>query len=88
MRTITRLLGALMLALGLPLDAAACATCFGRSDSPLAEGMNMGILVLLGVVFAVLAGLTTFFVFLARRAAAVGGAAGGDPLSPPQSCKS
>jgi hypothetical protein len=51
--------------------ALACATCFGRADSPLAEGMNMGILVLLGVVLTVLAAFAAFFVFLARRAAAV-----------------
>jgi hypothetical protein len=62
------------LALGSPA-ARACATCFGRSDSPLAEGMNMGILVLLGVILSVLAVLATFFIFLARRAAAVARAA-------------
>jgi hypothetical protein len=48
----------------------ACATCFGRSDSPLAEGMNMGILVLLGVILSVLAVFAAFFIFLARRSAA------------------
>jgi hypothetical protein len=54
--------------------ALACVTCFGRSDSPLAEGMNMGILFLLGVVLAVLAALTCFFVYLGRRAAAAANA--------------
>lgn len=49
----------------------ACATCFGRSDSALAEGMNMGILFLLGVILTVLAALGGFFIYLARRAAAI-----------------
>lgn len=54
-----------------PLDATACATCFGRSDSLLAQGMNMGILSLLAVIVTVLVGVASFFVMLARRAAAV-----------------
>lgn len=49
--------------------ARACATCFGRSDSALAQGMNMGILFLLGVVLSVLAALTVFFIHLGRRSA-------------------
>ncbi len=52
-----------------PPAARACATCFGRSDSALAQGMNMGILFLLGVVLSVLAALTVFFIHLGRRSA-------------------
>ena len=62
---------AVLLPLLVSPGALACATCFGRSESPLAEGMNLGILVLLGVILTVLAAFATFFVFLARRAAAV-----------------
>lgn len=47
----------------------ACATCFGRSDSALAEGMNLGILSLLGVILTVLTGFAAFIVYLARRSA-------------------
>ena len=50
-------------------DASACAACFGKSDSKLAEGMNAGIMALLGVVGAVLFAIAAFFVFIARRAA-------------------
>jgi heme/copper-type cytochrome/quinol oxidase subunit 2 len=53
-------------------SAEACATCFGKSDSKLAEGMNWGIFTLLLVVMSVLAGISAFFVFIARRAAQVG----------------
>lgn len=61
--------------------ARACATCFGRSDSAMAQGMNMGILFLLVVILAVLAGLVGFIVFLARRAATAAEAAPADSTS-------
>ncbi|MCX8156745.1 MAG: hypothetical protein N3J91_09910 [Verrucomicrobiae bacterium] len=51
-------------------QAAACATCFGKSDSKLAEGLNMGIFALLGLVLLVLGWLAGFFIYLSRRAAA------------------
>jgi heme/copper-type cytochrome/quinol oxidase subunit 2 len=57
-------------ALLVPARALACAACYGQSDSPLAEGMNWGILSLLGVVVCVLGSVATFFVFLGRRSAA------------------
>jgi len=68
MRRITMALSAPALLVLVP-RAQACATCFGASDSKLAQGMNLGILVLLGVVAVVLAGLTGFFVTLAVRSA-------------------
>ncbi len=52
-----------------PSAVHACAVCFGKSDAPMAQGMNMGILVLLGFILAVLGGIVVFFVFLLRRAA-------------------
>lgn len=52
-------------------SVSACATCYGASDSPLAQGMNMGIMVLLGFIFCVLAGVTGFFIYIVRRANAV-----------------
>lgn len=50
-------------------DALACATCYGASDSPLAKGMNWGILVLLGFIGSVLAGIVAFFVHVGRNSA-------------------
>ena len=67
-RPITVTLSALALLAWAP-RAQACATCFGASDSKLAQGMNLGIVVLLGVVAVVLAGLAGFFVTLAVRSA-------------------
>lgn len=59
----------LLLLVILSPSAFACATCFGKSDSALARGMNMGIFSLLVVIGVVLSSVAGFFVFLARRSA-------------------
>jgi hypothetical protein len=53
-----------------PASAWACAACYGQSDSPMAQGMNWGILSLLGCIGLVLAGVGGFFIYLARRGTA------------------
>ncbi len=58
-----------------PRAALACAACSGKSDSAMAKGMNAGIFAMLGVVAVMLTAASTFFVFLARRTAAVNKAA-------------
>lgn len=52
----------------LPRVAAACPVCFGQSDSPLAKAINMGVVMMLGVVAVMLGSFATFFVYLNRRA--------------------
>ena len=52
----------------LPSAVLACPVCFGQSDSPMAQGVNMGIYVLLGITGGVLAAFATFFIYLIRRA--------------------
>jgi hypothetical protein len=52
-----------------PPAVLACAACYGKSDSPLAKGMNWGILSLLAVVVCVLGTFATFFVYLAKKSA-------------------
>ncbi len=60
----------------------ACAACYGQSDSPLAKGMNWGIVTLLGTILLVLGGIAAFFVSLARRSAALSATAeAGEALS-------
>ena len=54
-----------------PATGWGCAACYGQSDSPLAAGMNWGILSLLGFIVFVLGGVACFFFFLARRSAAL-----------------
>ncbi len=50
----------------------ACAMCYAspEGNSPLAAGMNWGIMSLLVVVAFVLSAFASFFIFLARKAAA------------------
>lgn len=50
----------------------ACAMCYAapEGNSTLAAGMNWGIMSLLVVVVSVLASIGSFFIFLARKAAA------------------
>ncbi len=67
--TLFFIAGAILLLAGT-VDSSACAVCFGRTDSRLAEGMNMGILALLAVIGSVLAGVVSFFVYVAKRSAA------------------
>jgi len=67
------------IALGLatqPASLWACAACYGQSNSAMARGMNWGIFSLLAVVVTVLGGISTFFVYLARRSAAISATAG------------
>lgn len=52
----------------LPGAVQACATCYGESDSPMAQGMNWGIMTLLVVIGCVLAGIVSFFAYLGWRA--------------------
>lgn len=68
MRRFAFLVGLVALvSFGGTFPAQACATCFGASDSPMAQGMNLGILSLLGVIGFVLVGVVAFFVYLAWR---------------------
>jgi hypothetical protein len=65
---LKNLSAAAMLALVLcPHSLWACAACAGQSDSPMAKGMNWGILSLMAVVVCVLGGITTFFVYIGKR---------------------
>ena len=62
------IIAAALLALAfLPNSLWACAACFGESDSPMARGMNWGVFSLLVVVVGVLSGITSFFVYLAKK---------------------
>lgn len=72
---------ATFLALAAAPSAFACATCYGASDSPLAKGMNWGIMVLLGFIGAVLVAVSSFFVYIARRASAMEAAAAQNNLT-------
>ena len=71
MRTLRRfsklMAAATVLAAFAPSPLYACAACYGRSDSPLANGMNWGIFTLMGVVVTVLVTVASFFIYLIRK---------------------
>jgi hypothetical protein len=54
--------------LGAPADLLACAVCLGNTQSSLRDGMNAGILALLGFAGFMIASFAVFFIYLARRA--------------------
>jgi hypothetical protein len=81
-----RLLPVLALLAALaPLRAHGCAACFGKSDSPMALGMNYGIMALLAVIVTVLTFVASFFVFVVRREARLAEVEAAGPAEPPQS---
>jgi hypothetical protein len=63
-----------------PGSLTACSVCYGQSDSPMAQGLNWGILSLLGVVVAVLGSFAAFFIYLANRASITPPAPVSEPL--------
>ena len=50
-----------------PRAAFACPVCFGANDSPLALGINYGILAMLGIIGVLWVAFGTFFLYLRRR---------------------
>jgi len=58
-----------------PAQVFACAACGSGStelaDTPMIDGMNLGILTLGGVLFAVLGAAMTFLIYIIRKSEAV-----------------
>jgi hypothetical protein len=63
-------LAAAALAAFAPSPLFACAACYGKSDSPLASGMNAGIFTMLGVLGVMFTCIVTFFVHVVRKESA------------------
>ena len=55
--------------LGMPSDVLACTVCLGNTSSLLRDGMNMGILALLGFALFMIVSFAAFFGYLWRKAA-------------------
>jgi hypothetical protein len=71
MKVFRKMALAAAMAWSWPTSLFACAACYGRSNDPLAHGMNWGILTLLFIVVMMLTSIATFFFFLIRREAAM-----------------
>ena len=59
---------ALIMVLFLPSSVFACGSCYGAADSPATNGMNFAILSMIGITGGVLATMTSFFLYLRKRA--------------------
>ena len=46
----------------------ACPVCFGADETSMIDGAKLGVLVMLGVLFAVQGGFVAFFLYLRKRA--------------------
>jgi len=57
-----------LIALFNPVSALACGSCYGAADTPATNGMNFAILSMLGITGGVLAAITSFFLYLRKRA--------------------
>ena len=75
MKLSAKILSLLALAVLAPMPTFACATCYGGNiDSPMTDGMNLGIFTLLGVVGTVLASFLAFLIFIFLKSAALAAA--------------
>jgi hypothetical protein len=59
---------AVLLVMACSETAQACEACYGKTDSPLAQGMNWGIYTLLACIGVVLMGFAGISVIIVRRA--------------------
>jgi heme/copper-type cytochrome/quinol oxidase subunit 2 len=66
-RNITQWLLVMVLILASQSSVNACPVCYGATDSPMADGVNAAILVLIGITGSVLSGFVAFFVYLRKR---------------------
>ena len=58
----------ILIVLNIPQLVSACSVCYGiNADSPIAQGMNMAIITLLGVTGGVLSGFVGFIYYLWNR---------------------
>lgn len=75
MKSFAKTLLPAALALLAPTHVFACATCYGGNiESPMTDGMNLGIFTLLGVIGTVLLTFGAFLIFIFRKSAALAAA--------------
>ena len=68
-RGMTRVLTtAAAVLIGSSSSVFACPVCFGAEETSMIDGARLGVLVMLGVLFAVQAAFAGFFLYLRKRA--------------------
>jgi hypothetical protein len=65
--------------IGLPADLLACAVCLGNTESSLRDGMNAGVLALLGFALFMIVSFAAFFIYLWRKSKSVESSQEGEP---------
>ena len=66
---ITRVLAtAVAVVIGGSSSLLACPVCFGAEETSMIDGAKLGVLVMLGILFAVQGGFVGFFFYLRERA--------------------
>ena len=76
MKSSAKILLPAALAMLAPVNVFACATCYGGNiESPMTDGMNLGIFTLMGVIGTVLLTFGAFLIFIFRKSAALAAAA-------------
>ena len=83
MKTLWKTILLVTLAVLTPAHLFACAACGSANPyadrSSLTDGMNLGIMTLLGVIVSVLAAFLTFIIYLIRKSEAMNAAAEKSP---------
>lgn len=64
---------------GLPAELLACSVCLGNTTSSLRDGMNAGILALLGFALFMIVSFAAFFIYLWRKSKAADSSPEGEP---------
>jgi heme/copper-type cytochrome/quinol oxidase subunit 2 len=59
---------AIAVAIGGSANLLACPVCFGAEETSMIDGTKLGIIVMLGITFAVQGAFVGFFIYLRRRA--------------------
>ena len=60
---------AIIISLLFPKISSACSVCFGMpSAQSISQGLDMAILMLIGITGTVLGGIATFFLYIVRKA--------------------
>jgi len=59
---------AALVLIGATSTVFACPVCFGAEETSMVDGTKLGILVMLGITFAVQGGFAGFFLYLRKRA--------------------
>ena len=59
---------AIAIVIGGSSSVFACPVCFGAEETGMIDGAKLGVLVMLGVLFAVQGGFVGFFIYLRKRA--------------------